>query len=179
MDVDWTALFTFSVPPLELVVRGTLTYLFLFCLFRFVVRRDAGALGLSDLLVLVIIADAAQNAMAGDYTSIVDGMTLIGTIIGWNYILNWLSFRYLWFRRFALAPPICIIKDGVKQEAALRRELISDEELRAMLHEHEVDDIAQVRRAWLEPDGQLTVLRRRAPRNDGGGGTGGNPRRGL
>ena len=168
MDVDWETLFTFSLPPLELFVRGTLTYLFLFCLFRFVVRRDAGALGLSDLLVLVIIADAAQNAMAGDYLSIVDGFLLIGTIIGWSYGLNWLSYRFPRFRRFALAPPICIIKDGVKQEAALRRELISDEELRAMLHEHEVDDIAQVRRAWLEPDGQLTVLRRRVPKDDGG-----------
>ena len=170
MDVDWEALFTFSVPPLALVVRSTLTYIFLFCLFRFVVRRDAGALGLSDLLVLVIIADAAQNAMAGDYLSIVDGFLLIGTIIGWNYILNWLSFRYPWFRRFALAPPICIIKDGVKQDRALQRELISDEELRAMLHEHEVDDIAQVKRAWLEPDGQLTVLRRRGAGEDGAAG---------
>ncbi|SDF42843.1 Uncharacterized membrane protein YcaP, DUF421 family [Massilia sp. PDC64] len=177
MDVDWKSLFTFTVPPLELFVRGTLTYLFLFCLFRFVVRRDAGALGLSDLLVLVIIADAAQNAMAGEYTSIVDGCLLIGTIIGWSYGLNWLSFRFPRFRRFALAPPICIIKDGVKQDAALRRELISDEELQAMLHEHEVDDIAQVRRAWLEPDGQLTVLRRRGSRDEGG--TGGQPRRGL
>jgi uncharacterized membrane protein YcaP (DUF421 family) len=177
MDVDWETLFTFSLPPLELFVRGTLTYLFLFCLFRFVVRRDAGALGLSDLLVLVIIADAAQNAMAGDYLSIVDGFLLIGTIIGWSYGLNWLSYRFPRFRRFALAPPICIIKDGVKQEAALRRELISDEELRAMLHEHEIEDIAQVRRAWLEPDGQLTVLRRRGTRDDDG--TGGQPRRGL
>jgi uncharacterized membrane protein YcaP (DUF421 family) len=115
--------------------------------------------------------------MAGDYTSVVDGSVLIGTIIGWNYVLNWLSFRFPWFRRFALAPPICIIKDGVKQEAALRRELISDEELRAMLHEHEVDDVAQVRRAWLEPDGQLTVLRRRGSRD--GGGTDGQPRRGT
>jgi uncharacterized membrane protein YcaP (DUF421 family) len=167
MDIDWEAL----------VLRGTLTYIFLFCLFRFVVRRDAGALGLSDLLVLVIIADAAQNAMAGDYTSVVDGFVLIGTIVGWSYLLNWLSFRFPWFRRFALAPPICIIKDGVKQEAALRRELISDEELRAMLHEHEVDDVAQVRRAWLESDGQLTVLRRRVPKDDGG--TGGQPRRGV
>ena len=177
MDIDWEALFTFTVPPLELFLRGTLTYIFLFCLFRFVVRRDAGALGLSDLLVLVIIADAAQNAMAGEYTSVVDGFVLIGTIIGWNYVLNWLSFRFPWFRRFALAPPICIIKDGAKQEAALRRELISDEELRAMLHEHEVDDIAQVRRAWLEPDGQLTVLRRRGSRD--GGGTDGQQRRRL
>jgi uncharacterized membrane protein YcaP (DUF421 family) len=176
MDIDWEALFTFTVPPLELFVRGTVTYIFLFCLFRFVVRRDAGALGLSDLLVLVIIADAAQNAMAGDYTSVVDGFVLIGTIIFWSYVLNWLSFRFPWFRRFALAPPICIIKDGVKQDAALRRELISDEELRAMLHEHEIDDVAQVRRAWLEPDGQLTVLKRRGAQGNGGTD---NPRRGL
>jgi uncharacterized membrane protein YcaP (DUF421 family) len=161
MDVDWKTLFTFSVPPLELVVRGTLTYFFLFCLFRFVVRRDAGALGLSDLLVLVIIADAAQNAMAGEYNSVVDGFVLIGTIVGWSLALNWLSYRFPWFRRFALARPICIIKDGVRQAAALKRELISDEELQAMLHEHEIEDVAQVKRAWLEPDGQVTVIRKR------------------
>jgi len=175
--VDWEEMFTFTLSPLELFIRGTLTYLFLFGLFRFAVRRDAGALGLSDMLVLVIIADAAQNAMAGDYHSVVDGFVLIGTIVGWSLALNWLSFRFPAFRRFALARPICIVKDGVRQEAALRRELISDEELRAMLHEHEVEDVAQVRRAWLEPDGQLTVLRRRGARDEGG--TDSQPRRGL
>ena len=164
MDLDWAGMFTFTMPPLELVIRGALTYLFLFCLFRFAVRRDTGGLGLSDLLVLVIIADAAQNAMAGEYTSIVDGFVLIGTIIGLNLLLNWLSFRYPLFRRFALASPICIVRDGVKQEAALKRELITDEELLAMLHEHGVDDIAQVKRAWLEADGQVTVIRKRGAR---------------
>ena len=75
--IDWSQLFTFTVSPIELVVRGTLTYFFLFCLFRFVVHRDVGGLGISDLLVLVIIADASQNAMAGEYKSIVDGFVLI------------------------------------------------------------------------------------------------------
>jgi uncharacterized membrane protein YcaP (DUF421 family) len=55
----------------------------------------------------------------------------------------------------------------VPSRQAFSRADISDEELRAMLHEHEVDDIAQVRRAWLEPDGRLTVLRRRASRDAG------------
>jgi uncharacterized membrane protein YcaP (DUF421 family) len=163
-DIDWDQVLTFTVSPLELFVRGTLTYFFLFAMFRFVARRDTGTLGPSDLLVLVIIADAAQNAMAGDYQSVPDGFVLIATIIGWSYALNWLSFRYEWWRRLALPHPLCIIKDGVKQDAALERELIADEELDEMLREHGIDDIAEVKRAYLEPDGNVTVIRRRKPR---------------
>ena len=158
---DWDQVLSFTVSPLELFVRGTLTYFFLFGLFRFVVRRDTGMLGPSDLLVLVIIADAAQNAMAGDYQSVPDGFVLIGTIIGWSWLLNWLSFRFVAMRRFVLPRPLCIVKDGVRQEAVLRRELISEEELQEMLREHEIEDIAEVRRAYLEPDGQVTVIRKR------------------
>lgn len=160
-NVDWSNLFTFTVSPVELFVRGTLTYLFLFALFRFVVRRDTGALGISDLLVLVIIADASQNAMAGQYQSVTDGFLLIATIIGWSMLLNYLSMRFRFVRRIVLAQPLCLIKDGVKQEKHLRRELISDEELAAMLREHEIEDISEVRRAYLEPDGQITVLRKK------------------
>lgn len=160
-DIDWDQVLAFTVSPLELFVRGTLTYFFLFALFRFVVRRDTGTLGPSDLLVLVIIADAAQNAMAGDYQSVPDGFVLIATIIGWSYALNWLSFHFVLFRRLALPHPLCIIKDGIKQDAALERELIADEELAEMLREHGIDNIADVKRAYLEPDGSVTVIRRR------------------
>ena len=160
-DVDWSEVFAFTVSPLELFVRGTLTYFFLFLLFRFVVRRDTGTLGLSDLLVLVIIADASQNAMAGDYTSVPDGFVLMGTIIGWSYALNWLSFRFRLVQRFTMPGPLCIVKDGVKQAAMLKRELIADEELGEMLREHGIEDIKEVKRAYLEPDGNVTVIRRR------------------
>lgn len=161
LDVRWDQLLAFTVSPVELVIRGTLTFLFLFCLFRFVVHRDIGGLGVSDLLVLVVIADASQNAMAGGYKSVADGFVLIGTIIGWSWLLNWLSFRFETVRRFALPRPVCLVRDGVRQRRNLRMELITDEELDEMLREHEVDDLAQVRRAYLEPDGQVTVLRRR------------------
>ena len=104
-EIDWDQVLGFTLSPLELFIRGTLTYFFLFAMFRFVVRRDTGTLGPSDLLVLVIIADAAQNSMAGDYQSVPDGFVLIGTIIGWSWLLNWLSFRFETVRRFALPPP--------------------------------------------------------------------------
>ena len=163
--IDWAHLFVFTVSPVELLVRGTLTYFFLFCLFRFVVHRDVGALGISDLLVLVIIADASQNAMSGDYKSIPDGFVLIGTIIGWSLLLNYLSFRFRLMRRFLLPRPVCLVRDGVKQERNLERELINDEELREFLREHEIEDLHEVRRAYLEPDGQVTVIRQRGNRD--------------
>ena len=74
MDLDWSALFGLSLSPLELIVRGTAMYWFLFLLFRVVIRRRVGAVGISDVLLLVIIADASQNAMSGDYQSISDGI---------------------------------------------------------------------------------------------------------
>lgn len=159
--IDWPHLFGFTVSPVELFMRGTLTFMLLFCLFRFVVHRDVGALGVTDLLVLVIIADASQNAMAGEYRSLPDGAVLIGTIIGWSLLLNYLSFHFKAVRRFTLPRPLCLVRDGKKLERNLRRELIADEELHEMLREHEIIDLAEVRRAYLEPDGQLTVIRNR------------------
>ena len=60
-------LFEVHVPVPELVLRGTLVYWLLFLIFRFVLRRDVGAVGIADILLLVIVADAAQNAMSGGY----------------------------------------------------------------------------------------------------------------
>jgi uncharacterized membrane protein YcaP (DUF421 family) len=159
-DVNWVQMFTFTVSPIELFIRGTLTYLFLFCLFRFVVHRDIGGLGISDLLVLVIIADASQNAMAGEYTSIIDGFVLMGIIIGWSFLLNYLSFRFDAVRSFVLPRPICLVKNGVKLERNLKKELIADEELTEMLREHEIENISDVKRAYLEADGQVTVIKK-------------------
>ncbi len=73
---DLGALFGFHVHPLEIVLRGSAVYWFLFLLFRFVLRRDAGALGIADILLLVLIADASQNAMAGGYDTIAEGVLL-------------------------------------------------------------------------------------------------------
>lgn len=57
-------------PVLEIIVRGTVTYLALFTLLRIILRREAGNLGITDMLVIVLLADASQNAMAGGYNSL-------------------------------------------------------------------------------------------------------------
>ena len=113
--IDWGAVFMFSMSPVELIVRGTLVYWFLFCIFRFFLHRDVGELGIADLLVLVIIADASQNAMGSEYKSVSDGFVLIATIASWSYLFNFLSFRYPRFRRFTAPGPLCLVRDGRRQ----------------------------------------------------------------
>ena len=158
MSVDWSALFGFSVPPAELVVRGTAMYLFLWLLFRVVVKRRIGSLGLADLLVLVIIADAAQNGMAGTYTSVSDACLLVVTIVGWNHALDWLGFRFPALQSLLEPPPLPVVSRGRILWRNMRQELITEQELMAKLREHGVREIGEVDKAVIEPDGQISVI---------------------
>jgi hypothetical protein len=69
LDIDWHDAFVPTVHLGELFLRGSIVYLFLCFAFRSL-RRQAGAIGVSDLVAVVLIADAAQNAMAAEYRSV-------------------------------------------------------------------------------------------------------------
>lgn len=156
---DLAALFSFSVPPLELVLRGSAVYLFLFVVFRFVLRRDVGSLGVADILLLVLIADAAQNGMAGDYRTIADGFVLLATLVGWNWLMDWGAWRYNTVRRWVEPPARVLVRRGRLVAANLRREQVTVPELMANLREHGVEKLAEVKMARLETDGVLSVIR--------------------
>lgn len=159
LGLDWNEMFALSMPMAEIVIRGSAMYWFLFLTFRFVIRRDVGSVGIADILLLVIVADASQNAMAGEYTSVTDGMVLVGTLIGWNMLLDWLSFRFKAFRRFAEPSVLYLVRDGRMLRRNMRREFISEDELWAKLRYAEVTDLAQVKLAALEADGEISVIK--------------------
>ena len=158
--IDWSNLFGFSVNPAEMVIRGTVIYWFIFLLFRFVLRRDIGAIGIADLMLVVLIADAASNGMSGGYDSITDGCVLVATIAGWNYLLDWMSFHFPTIRRLVEPPPLALIRDGKLQRKAMRQELISSSELETKLREHGIEKLDDIKVAYLEDDGEISVLRR-------------------
>ncbi len=131
--IDWVRLFNFSVSPAEIFIRGTVIYWFIFLLFRFLLRRDVGAIAIADVMLLVLIADAASNAMSGGYDSITDGCILVATIAGWNYFLNWMSFKFPGVRRLIQPAPQALVRSGKIQRKIMRRELITMEELQSKL----------------------------------------------
>jgi uncharacterized membrane protein YcaP (DUF421 family) len=152
-------LFRLSVSPIELLVRGSAMYWFLFLLFRFVLRRDTGSLAIADVLLLVLIADAAQNGMSGDYRSITDGFILVGTIAGWNLLVDWLGFHFKPLRHLLEPPELQLVRDGRILHANMRRELMTREDLMSKLRENGFEQLSEVKAAYMEGSGEISVLR--------------------
>ena len=163
---DLVALFAFNVNPLEIVLRGTVMYWFLFLLFRFVLRRDGGSIGIADVLLLVLIADASQNAMSGAYDSIAEGCLLVGTIAGWNYGFDWASYHFQLVRKFAEPAPLLLVTRGRMLRKNMRRELITEEELRAKMREQGVSSLSEVASVYMESSGEISVLKTRAAKGE-------------
>ena len=158
--MDWSELFGLSVSPWELIIRGSAMYLFLFLLFRVVVKRRIGAVGMGDILLLVIVADAAQNGMAGEYRSITDGFILVATIIGWNILIDWLTYVSPRLQKILEPPPLLLVDNGRVLWRHLRHEFMSEQDLTTKLREQGVSDPREVAKAYMEADGQVTVIKK-------------------
>jgi uncharacterized membrane protein YcaP (DUF421 family) len=154
------SLFAFHVSPLELIVRGTLIYWFLFLLFRFVLRRDVGSVGIADVLLVVLIADASQNAMAGGYETVAEGGVLVLTLMGWNWLLDWATFRFDAVRRFAEPAPLLLVRRGRVLHRNLRQEFLTMDDLQSQLRQSGVSNLNEVRAAFMESDGRFSVITR-------------------
>jgi uncharacterized membrane protein YcaP (DUF421 family) len=143
-------------------VRGTIMYLALFAILRFIARRQAGQFGPADLLVIVLIADAAQNGLGRDYQSVTEGIALVLTIVFWEYTIDWLAWRFPKLRPLLTAPSLKLIENGRFFEDALRAEMLTKDELMGQLREKEIEDVGDVRLALLEGDGRISVLKKKA-----------------
>ena len=160
LAIDWKKIFYPETPLVEMFVRGTVTYLFIFVLFRLLVKRESGALGITDLIVVVLIADAAQNAMSDDYSSVSDGVFLVSTIVGWDYFLSWLAFHSPPVARLIRPGKLQLIENGKLDRRNMRKELITEEELLGKLRLQGYEDPSEVKRAFMESDGHISIVGR-------------------
>jgi uncharacterized membrane protein YcaP (DUF421 family) len=154
-------LFAREYPVWHMVLRGTVVYWFLLIVFRFLLRRDVGSMSVADLLFVVLIADASSNAMQGEYRSVNDGLVLLSTLIAWNLSLDWLAYRFEPVAKFLDPQPEVLIRHGKVNRKAMKREMITMDELEGKLREEGVESIAEVRIARLETDGKLSVFKRK------------------
>jgi len=162
LGVDWRELFVPDKPLLQVAVRGTVIYVAIFFLVRVIPNRQVGGVGMNDLLLIVLIASAATNALAGDYKSITNGVVLIATIVFWSYLFNWTAHRFPALHRVFHPEPKPLIKDGEIQRENMRRELVTEEELVGKLRRRGLTDVEGVKEAHVESDGQISVVEREA-----------------
>ena len=121
-------------------------------------KRQSGVVSVADLLVVVVIADASQGALADDYRSVPSGILLVGTIVFWSYAIDWLGYHSPQLQRLFFPPPLTLVKDGQMLRRNMRRELITEAELMSQLREQGVESVDEVKLACIEGDGRISVV---------------------
>lgn len=157
IGIDWHAMFIPSSSLLEIFLRGTLTYWIIYICMR-LFRRGTGQLSISDLLLITMISDAAQNAMAGTYNSISEGATLILTLLFWDFAIDWMGYKKVIFGKLAKPDPVLLVRNGRLLRKNMEKELIDEEELLGLLREQGVDDYQKIKTCYLEATGNISVI---------------------
>lgn len=158
LGIDLGQVFGPDVNLFEIVLRGVLMYVAIFILLRVLMRGRTGA-SLADLLVLVIIADAAQNGISAGYQSFTAGLVLVTTIIGCSTALDWLAHRMPAIDRFVNPERKPLIVNGRILRKTLDQEWITESELMSQLRLNGVEELSQVKAAYLEPTGEISVIK--------------------
>lgn len=143
---------------LEMMIRGTAIYWILFVLLRLAGRRDVGSLGTADLLVLVLVADAAGDAMSGASTSVIDGAVVVTTIVAWSVVIDRLSYYVPALDRILEPERVCIVRNGRIIRSSMRSEQITRRELMEQLRLKGVGSLHDIKRAYLESTGEFSVI---------------------
>ena len=144
---------------LDVALRTSVVYIALLVGLRLTGTRQLGQMSTFDLVLLLIIANAVQNAMVGPDTSLAGGLVAAGVLIGWHRVIDWWRLRSRRFAKLLAGEGIMLIHGGNVLEAHCRRGGINRDELLQALREHGVADIGDVLLAVLEPDGAISVIR--------------------
>ena len=144
---------------LDVALRTSVVYLALLVGLRLTGTRQLGQMSTFDLVLLLIIANAVQNAMVGPDTSLAGGLVAAGVLITWHRMIDWWRFRSRGISKLLTGEGIMLIHAGrILQEHCVRAGITHDE-LRQALREHGVASVQDVMLAVLEPDGAISVVR--------------------
>lgn len=158
-NINWQEMFKPDIPILETVIRGSITYLSIFILLRVILKRETGGnIGMTDVLVIVLLADASQNAMAGQYNSLTNGIVLVAVIILWSLLLQWLSFHSKFFQRLLSSPKLLIVSEGKMLKKNMRKELVTEDELMMEIRKEGHQSITDIKEAYMESDGTISIV---------------------
>ncbi len=162
---------------ISIAIRTAVVYVFLVLGFRFLGKREAGQLSTLDLVVLLVIANAVQNAMVGENTSLLGGLLAAGVILVLDLLLHAAANRWPAVRDALDGEPTLLVDHGRILVENLRREGISDRELAVALRQNQLLHAEEALFVFLETNGQISVIPRRggdddeegAPETDDGG----------
>ena len=133
-------------------------YLFIIISIRLFGKKELAQLSIFDLVFILLISNAVQNAMVGSDSSLSGGLVAAGSLFIVNSLLKYMIYRYPKLGGVVQGHSLMLIYKGELIEANMKRAKITIEEIREAIREHGVSHIADVDLAVLEVDGNISVL---------------------
>jgi uncharacterized membrane protein YcaP (DUF421 family) len=143
---------------LDILLRTAAVYLVILVGLRLAGKREIGQLTVFDLVVLLLISNAVQNAMVGSDTSLAGGILAAVVLLLVNALVARLRYKWPRLRHWVEGTPTLLVLHGAAIPEHLRREGVDDDMLTAALREHGIADISGVEMAVLETDGSISVV---------------------
>jgi len=150
--------FDLTTPWWEIIVRTIVVYWVVLFLLRVAGKRELGQMTPFDLVVILVIANAVQNAMTGGDNSLIGGVIAAATLTGVNIAVGRWGDRIPLLRRALASEPTLLLQDGKPIVGHMTREHIELEEIEMGARQHGIDDLAGVAAAILEEDGSISII---------------------
>jgi uncharacterized membrane protein YcaP (DUF421 family) len=157
-------MFDLSVPLWEIVLRTMVVYVTVLALLRLGGKRELGTMSPADLVVILIIANAVQNAMNGGDVSLIGGLVSAATLVGGNLLLGRFGRSIPILGRLVYEEPTLLAQDGKPIMENLNHEHVDIAEVEMAAREHGLSDLNEVAAAILEIDGSISII----PKKGGG-----------
>ena len=161
--MHWLAdVFSHPTPTGALIIAGktVVIYLFLVIGLRLMGKRELGQMTIYDLVLIIVLANAVQNAMVGDDTTLFGGLVAACTLLLLNRLFTLAMVRSPKLERAMVGEPVLLVNDGKLIEASMRREGITRDQVMAALREHGMQSLDEAHMCVLEVDGTISVVPR-------------------
>ena len=143
---------------LDITIRSAAVYFFMIIALRIFGKKELSQLNTADVILILLISNAVQNAMVGNDTSLWGGLAAATILFTINFILKKLMYKYKKFNVFMQEKPEILIHDGNLEFKTLSKLNITSDELMEAMREHGVDHFKDVKLAMLEIDGNISII---------------------
>jgi len=157
----WNDMFHLGVPVIEKIVRAVIVYFFLVVGLRLAGKRELAQLNPFDLVVLLTLSNAVQNAIIGDDNSVLGGIIGATALLVVNYLVVRFLYGHERLDRLIEGDADVLMADGKVLFDRLRKELITLPELESAAHKQGFASLDEVDRAVLEPGGTISFCGKR------------------
>lgn len=151
-------MFGLTTPWWEIILRTALVYIVVLVLLRVAGKRELGQMSPVDLVVILVIANAVQNAMTGGDNSLIGGVIAATTLVAVNIAFKRVGHRLPYLEHLFESEPTPLVRNGILMKGNLERENVEEDELKMAAREHGIEDLAGVDSAYLERDGSISII---------------------